>query len=249
MSESCLEILDLDSLSSSEAGVNPGKRSWEWHLIEGARCQRAIGGIYFTKKSRAGTPKTCLEFDNFRTRLESGISKCISWLNDSFFRGDDRCFLKDRVMTYLMTPMSPVNSHYFIYSLWVHPLLQGIARTCIEPRVGRSKTLTMRSFHPEFKLVRSISCRDGGWVNILLKKAGCCVDHVVTRWNSKMNRNITGLCILLIDKFNTSGRPKITLLIKQSGDDDLALWCKYRPKMASVFCRYPVSYMYRSAWN
>jgi hypothetical protein len=28
-----------------------------------------------------------LEFDNFKPRLESGILKCISWLNGSFFWG------------------------------------------------------------------------------------------------------------------------------------------------------------------
>jgi hypothetical protein len=46
-------------------------------------------------------------------RLESGIFKCISWLNGSFFGGDDRGFLKEGVKTYQMAPMSPLNSPNF----------------------------------------------------------------------------------------------------------------------------------------
>jgi hypothetical protein len=42
-----------------------------------------------------------LEFDNFKPRLKRGIFKCISWLNGSFFGGDDRGFLKEGVKTYL----------------------------------------------------------------------------------------------------------------------------------------------------
>ncbi len=53
LSTSCVTISNLDSLSSSETGVNPGTRSWKKHLSEWARCQKAIGDIYFTKKWRA----------------------------------------------------------------------------------------------------------------------------------------------------------------------------------------------------
>jgi hypothetical protein len=43
-----------------------------------------------------------LEFDSFKPRLKSGIFKCISWLNGSFFRGaDDRGFPKEEVNAYL----------------------------------------------------------------------------------------------------------------------------------------------------
>jgi hypothetical protein len=73
------------SLSSSETGIYPGIRSWKKHLSAWARCQEAIGGIYFTKKQRAETLQRGLEFDNFKPRLESGIFKCMSWLNGSFF--------------------------------------------------------------------------------------------------------------------------------------------------------------------
>jgi hypothetical protein len=63
-------------------------------VSEWARCQKAIGGIYFTKKWRAETQQSCSEFDNFKPWLKSSIFKCISWLNGSVFGGDDRGFLK-----------------------------------------------------------------------------------------------------------------------------------------------------------
>ncbi len=77
----------LDSLLSNVTRVNPGTRSWKWHLSEWARCQKAIGGIYFTRRCRAETLQRGLEFDNFQQRLKSGIFKCISWVNGSFFGG------------------------------------------------------------------------------------------------------------------------------------------------------------------
>jgi hypothetical protein len=46
---------------------------------------------------------------HFKPRLESGIFKCISWLNGSFFGGEDQSFLKQGVKTYLMAPTSPLN--------------------------------------------------------------------------------------------------------------------------------------------
>jgi hypothetical protein len=52
-----------------------------------------------------------LGFGNFKPQLKSGIFKCISWLNGSFFfGGDDEGFLKEGVKTYQMTPMPPLNS-------------------------------------------------------------------------------------------------------------------------------------------
>jgi hypothetical protein len=68
--------------------------------------KKAIDGIYFSKKWRAETRQPGLEFDNIKPRLESGIFKCISWLNGSFFGDDDQGFMKDGVKTFLMTPMS-----------------------------------------------------------------------------------------------------------------------------------------------
>jgi hypothetical protein len=96
-----------------KTGVNPGIRSWKKHLSDWAWCQKAIGGIYFTKKWRAETLQPGLEFDNFKPRLKSSIFKCISWMNSSFFGGDDRGFLKEEVNTNLMASMSPLNSPTF----------------------------------------------------------------------------------------------------------------------------------------
>ncbi len=87
VSTSCVTIWNLNLLSSSETGVNPGIRSWEKHLSDWARCQKASGDIYFTKKWRAETLQPGLEFGNFKPRLKSCIFECISWLNGSFFGG------------------------------------------------------------------------------------------------------------------------------------------------------------------
>ncbi len=81
VSASCVTISNLDLFSSSSTGVNPGIRSWRKHLPDWARCQKAIGGICFTKKWRAEILQPDLEFDNFKPWLESSIFKCISWLN------------------------------------------------------------------------------------------------------------------------------------------------------------------------
>jgi hypothetical protein len=114
VSASCVSISKPDLLSSSETGVNSGIRSWKKHLSDWARCQKAIGGIYFTKKWRAETLQRGLEFDNFKPRLKSGIFKCISWLNGSSLGGNDLGFLKEGVKTYQMAPMSPLNSQLFL---------------------------------------------------------------------------------------------------------------------------------------
>ncbi len=54
-SASCVKISNPYKLSCSEAGVNPGIRCRKKHASEWARSQKAIGGIYFTKKRRAET--------------------------------------------------------------------------------------------------------------------------------------------------------------------------------------------------
>jgi hypothetical protein len=112
----CMTTSNPDSLSSSETGLNPGIRSWKMHLSEWARCQKAVGGIYFTTKWRAETLQPGLECDNFKPRLKRGIFNCISWLNGSVFEGDDQGFLKEGVKTYQMATMSPFNSPtFFMY--------------------------------------------------------------------------------------------------------------------------------------
>ncbi len=98
-----------DLLFSSEAGVNPGIRSWKKHLSERARCQKAFGDIYFRKKYRAETLQPGLKFDNFNPRLNRGIFKCLSSMNSSFFGDEDRGFMKEGVKTDQMTTISPHN--------------------------------------------------------------------------------------------------------------------------------------------
>ncbi len=109
VSASCVTISNPDSLSSSETGVNPGIWSWK-HLPEWARCQKAIGGTYPTNKWRAETLEPGLEFNNLKPWLKCGIFNCISWLNGSFFGGDDRSFLREGVKTYETVPMSLLKS-------------------------------------------------------------------------------------------------------------------------------------------
>jgi hypothetical protein len=98
-----------DSLSSSEEWAYLVIKNSKKHLSKWARCQKAVGGAYFTKKSRAEALGPGLKFDNFKSRLNSGIFKCFSWLNGSFFEGNDRYFVKEGVKTDYMTPiMSPL---------------------------------------------------------------------------------------------------------------------------------------------
>jgi hypothetical protein len=46
--------------------------------------------------------------ENLEPMLNSGIFKCISWLNGSFFGGDDWGFVKKGVKAYSMAPISPL---------------------------------------------------------------------------------------------------------------------------------------------
>ncbi len=116
VSASCVTILIPDSLWSRETMVYFGIKSWKKHLSDWARCQKAVGGIYFTNKWRAETLQPGLGFHNFKPRLQSSIFKCISWLNGSFFGGDDWGISKEGVKTYLMAPMSPLNKPTFCLS-------------------------------------------------------------------------------------------------------------------------------------
>ncbi len=100
--------------------VDPGIRSWKKHSSDWARCQKAIGGISFTKKWRAETLQPGLEFDNFNPRLESSIFKCISWLNGSFFFGGWWSWFSERSSEDLhsnYTKISPLNLPTFFSCL------------------------------------------------------------------------------------------------------------------------------------
>jgi hypothetical protein len=67
-------------------------------------------------KWRAETPQPGLEFDNFKPRLKSGIFKCISWLNGSFFGGWWSGYSESGSQD-----LSNVTNFFclYIYSLWV----------------------------------------------------------------------------------------------------------------------------------
>jgi hypothetical protein len=41
--------------------------------------------------------------------LQSGNLKYVSWLFSSFYRGDNRDFMKERFKTHLMVPISPLH--------------------------------------------------------------------------------------------------------------------------------------------
>ncbi len=99
---SCMTMSNPDLISSSETRVNPGIRSWRKHISEWARLldvRKPLVESISQKKWRAETLQPGLEFDNFKPRLESGIFKCISWINGSFLGGDNRGFLKEGVNT------------------------------------------------------------------------------------------------------------------------------------------------------
>jgi hypothetical protein len=108
MSASCGTFSNPDSLiSSSKTGVNPGIRSWKKkHSSEWTQCHKDIGGIYPTKNWRAETLHPGLEFDDFKSRLKSGIFKCFSWLNSSCFGGNHRGFSKEDDTSYQMATIN-----------------------------------------------------------------------------------------------------------------------------------------------
>ncbi len=116
VSASWATISNTDLLSSIETGVNSGIRSWKKRLSKWVWCQKAIGGIYLTKKWRAETLQPCLEFVNIKLRLKSGIFKCISWLNESILGGWWLGLFKEGVKTFLLAPMSHLNSPNFFLS-------------------------------------------------------------------------------------------------------------------------------------
>jgi hypothetical protein len=120
VSTSSGKISTRESISSSGTGGRSRNKSCKKHSSEWARCQKAVGGIYFTKKWSAETLQPGLEFDNLKPRPQSGIFKCTSRLNESFFflLDDDRCFLKEGVETYPMTSIWTLNSptSFFVFT-------------------------------------------------------------------------------------------------------------------------------------
>ncbi len=87
LSASCVAISNPDLLYSSETGVDPWMRSWKKRLSECVQCQKAIGGIYFTKRVKNWDSTAWFRIWHVQTQAWSGIFKCVSWLNGSFFGG------------------------------------------------------------------------------------------------------------------------------------------------------------------
>ncbi len=109
---SCVTIPKSDSLSSCETVVNPGMKSWKKPLSDWARCQKAIGDIYFTKKWRAETPQHGLLFDNLKPRVKVVSSNASpDW--KVLFLGVMIGVLWEAVKTYLMPRMSSLGSPIF----------------------------------------------------------------------------------------------------------------------------------------
>ncbi len=102
-------------------------RGWSWDM----KLKRALMWMSWMSESHWWYPfynevertdsTTWFRVDNFKPRFRSGIFKCISWLNGSFFEGDELGLLKLGVKTYLMAPMSPLHSSTFLKSSHIHP--------------------------------------------------------------------------------------------------------------------------------
>jgi hypothetical protein len=67
---SCVACSNLNALYCSERGSSSNQKLKK-HLSDWAGCQKAIGGIYFTKKWKAETLQTGWGFDNFKPRIKA----------------------------------------------------------------------------------------------------------------------------------------------------------------------------------
>ncbi len=86
VSASCVIISNPYLLLSSKTGVNPGMRRFKKQLIWlSLIVRKPLGLSILQKKSEGQRLQPGLEFDNFKPWLETGIFKCISWLNGSSF--------------------------------------------------------------------------------------------------------------------------------------------------------------------
>jgi hypothetical protein len=77
-------ISNPESLSSGEAGVNQGLRSWKKALTWTSSTSESRSCYLFQRQWRAVILQPGLEFDSFKHWLKRGIFKYISWLNGSF---------------------------------------------------------------------------------------------------------------------------------------------------------------------
>jgi hypothetical protein len=84
---SCVTISNPDSLSSSETGVNPGIRSWKNTYLNELDVRKPLVQSISQKSEELRLYNLVWNLKNFKPLLKSGIFKCISWLNGSFFLG------------------------------------------------------------------------------------------------------------------------------------------------------------------
>jgi hypothetical protein len=111
-----LQGLNPALLPSSERQVHLGIRTKKC-LSESGQCQQAIGGIYFTQTWRPEALHHALEIGKSQPRSKVGNFEYISWLKSFVFWGlNIGGILKEGVKTYLMAPMSPLNSPTFFSS-------------------------------------------------------------------------------------------------------------------------------------
>ncbi len=180
MSASCVTISNNALLSRSETGVNPGIRRWKKHLSEWARCQKAIGGVYFTKKRRAETLQPWFRIWQFPIQARKWYLQ-MHLLDERFvfFRGDDRGFVKEGVKTYLMAPLSPLNSSFclHIYSLY---LGVGPALWSAYGWMGHSHSLTDYEIETSYsclKKIAEVTLRPVKWFTWCLNQDGRMILH------------------------------------------------------------------------
>jgi hypothetical protein len=107
-------------------------------------------------KSRAETSQPGSEFDNFNPRLKSGIFKCISWLNGSFFGGDDWSFLKEALNTCLIAPISPPFCGLHICSLRLNQACFNVSFTGITKKHNFFGSVSVGKGELELKLSKIV---------------------------------------------------------------------------------------------
>ncbi len=116
-------IMNPESLSSTETGVDPEIRSWKNHLSKWARRKKAVGVVYFTKKWKVETLQRGLGIGSFKPRL-IGCNFNTHLLAERsvfyfylfiylFFFWIITVFRTYGVKTYLMAPMSSLDSPTF----------------------------------------------------------------------------------------------------------------------------------------
>ncbi len=72
-----------------------------------------MGGIYFTEMWGSEALEHGLEIGKYQPMFVVGIFEYMSWVNHSFFKGDEWGFMEEVVKTFLITPWLPLESPTF----------------------------------------------------------------------------------------------------------------------------------------